>query len=208
MVENANYFNYPLYPFSKWLQFYGRLNEIYFGFFDTFVQGIARIPDTKQYPYHQVLVAGTFDRLHIGHKAILEEAFDSGKYVHIGLMSDQYIEKSAKARSGVSSYPRRLELLEEYLKVRGVYHRTNVFSVDDPLNTPVLNNPGLEAIIVSDETIPGALSVNHKRRADGLSDLDIISVNRIRDVVGEVVSSTRIRSGQIDRLGRLLYGYN
>jgi cytidyltransferase-like protein len=47
----------------------------------------------KQSIYHLIAIAGTFDRLHKGHRFFISQAFNLGKKVIIGLTSDEYVEK-------------------------------------------------------------------------------------------------------------------
>ncbi|RLG72220.1 MAG: hypothetical protein DRO11_02700, partial [Methanobacteriota archaeon] len=51
----------------------------------------------------------------------------------------------------------------------------------------------LEAIVVSPQTLRGALMINHARRRRGLQPLDIVVVRLVVDDMGRVLSSTRIR---------------
>lgn len=43
--------------------------------------------------FHTVAIAGTFDRLHKGHRFFISQAFKFGRKVIIGLTSDKYVKK-------------------------------------------------------------------------------------------------------------------
>ncbi|MBI3955521.1 DUF359 domain-containing protein, partial [Candidatus Gottesmanbacteria bacterium] len=62
----------------------------------------------------------------------------------------------------------------------------------------------LEAIAVTKDSLPGALLINKIRIKNGLRELKIIKIKLIQAEDHRRISSTRIRLGQIDRLGRVL----
>jgi pantetheine-phosphate adenylyltransferase len=64
--------------------------------------------------------------------------------------------------------------------------------------------PDLDAILVSSETLLGAARINELRRWRGLNELEVIHVELVMAEDGKPVSTTRIRSGEIDREGRVL----
>ena len=70
--------------------------------------------------YHLVCVAGTFDRLHAGHEALLSKAFVTGENVLIGLTSDVFVSayKALKAPRSprIRTYEIRKNELLHWLK--------------------------------------------------------------------------------------------
>ena len=76
-----------------------------------------------------------------------------------------------------------------------------------PLNDPfglTISGRGLEALVVSKETQRIADKINEKRRTAGLVPLEIVAVNMVPAENSVPISTTRIRSGEIDRNGRML----
>ncbi|MCW4000843.1 MAG: phosphopantetheine adenylyltransferase [Candidatus Bathyarchaeota archaeon] len=152
--------------------------------------------------YGKVAVGGTFDQLHRGHKALLDKAFEVGEKVVIGLTSDEFVAKMAKPHR-TAPYVERLRALKAYLAKRGLAERAEIVALNDPLGLTV-SGKGLEAIVVSEETAKIAQSINQKRLAAGLVPLEIVTVAMVPAENHTPISTTRIRSGEINRNGRLL----
>ena len=76
-----------------------------------------------------------------------------------------------------------------------------------PLNDPcglTISGKGLEALVVSKETQKTAEKINEKRQKAGLAPLEIVAVNMVPAENNTPISTTRIRSGEIDRNGHML----
>lgn len=148
----------------------------------------------------KVAVGGTFQYLHDGHARLIEKAFEiagSGK-VHIGLTSDEMLQKN----HGVDSYENRRARLLEYIREMGFPEdRYEVTRLNDPYG-PTLEED-FDYIIVSPETYPVALKINSIREEKGKKPLEIIYVEYVMAEDGIPISSTRIAEGEIDRHGRL-----
>ena len=144
-----------------------------------------------------VAVGGTFDRLHVGHKYLLNTTFKVGENVIIGVTSDEM----ASSKGDVEKYDVRVKKLTEYLESKGYNGRYEIFKLDDPYG-PALRSEELEAIVVSTETYVSALRLNELRYRAGLKRLIIVVCPLIYAVDGKPISSTRIRMGVIDDLGR------
>ena len=81
--------------------------------------------------YNKVVVGGTFDELHRGHKALLSEAFEVGKEVIIGLSSDEFVAKMGKPHI-TASYAERFRMLEDYLHQCCLTGRAEIVPLNDP----------------------------------------------------------------------------
>lgn len=175
--------------------------------------------------YKTVAIGGTFDRLHKGHRYFIKQAFEFGERVLIGLTSKEYADKKNKRLRHLGRRPRRnvgdspgvegliwpkiqnfqirKKQLEEFLKEEKLLYRAKIIQIGD-----VYGNAGdlreLAAIAVTKDSLPGALLINKTRKKNGLQDLKIIKIKLIQAEDNRKVSSTRIRFGQIDRLGRVL----
>lgn len=152
--------------------------------------------------FQKVAVGGTFDELHRGHKALLDKAFEVGDKVVIGLSSDEFVSKMGKPHE-TASYNERHRELESYLKELGWFERAEIVPLNDPFGLTI-SGKSLEALVVSKETQKTAEKINEKRQSAGLSPLEIITVNMIPAENSTPISTTRIRSGEIDRNGHLL----
>lgn len=153
--------------------------------------------------FKRVAVGGTFDRLHRGHRALLCRAFEVGEEVLIGLCSDEMVRGKAYA-SQVEGFEERLRRLERFLEEAGVRHRARVIRIDRPEGL-LLEDPTIEALVVSEETRARGEAINEERARRGLPPLAIIVVPMVLAEDGKPISSTRIRAGEIDEEGRLTY---
>jgi pantetheine-phosphate adenylyltransferase len=152
--------------------------------------------------YTVVAVGGTFDELHRGHITLLCKAFEVGQKVIIGLTSDAFVAKMAKPHITASFKERRGEL-EAFLWQSGLASRAQIVSLDDSLGS-TMSAEGLEALVVSRETEKTGKVINAKREKAGMPLLKIVVVNMVQADNKRPISTTRIRSGEIDRDGHLL----
>jgi cytidyltransferase-like protein len=152
--------------------------------------------------YRKVAVGGTFDELHRGHKALLDMAFEVGEKVVIGLSSDMFVSKMGKPHKTAPYDERRKELLT-FLADSGLTKRAEIVTLDDPFGRTMASE-GLEALVVSKETQITAEKINEKRQKAGLSPLEIVAVKMVPAENDTPISTTRIRSGEIDRNGHML----
>jgi pantetheine-phosphate adenylyltransferase len=149
-----------------------------------------------------VLVGGTFDELHKGHRALLIKSFDVGERVIIGLSSDQ-LAKELRKNHVVASFEERLEDLRSFLKSKGVLDRAKIVPLDTPYGI-TLTTTVAEALVVSKETEPRAKDINKKRKASGINPLQLVVIEMVPAEDYVPISSTRIRHGEIDREGHLI----
>lgn len=155
------------------------------------------------YKYQYVVSGGTFDQLHAGHKAFLRAQFRFSKHVLIGVTSDTYI-KRYKSQHPIASFASRVEKVKEFLTQEHVLERAKIAAIDDVyIPTPWEQYP-IEAIVVTDDTRHGAEQINKIRREKALAPLAIVSIPSVADKEKKIISSTRIREGEIDSDGATL----
>ncbi|EEB73384.1 phosphopantetheine adenylyltransferase [Thermococcus sp. AM4] len=148
--------------------------------------------------YRKVVVGGTFDRLHLGHKALLRKAFEIGRYVYVGLTSDEMIRNKPYAER-ILPYELRLADLLKFFDVNG-YTNYRVIKINTAIGFAD-RMKSLEAIVVSEETYKGALLVNRAREERGLKPLEIVTIKLVKSRIGPKISSSLIRAGLIDPFG-------
>jgi len=151
--------------------------------------------------YKKIVVGGTFDYLHKGHRAILAKAFELGERVLIGICSDEM--ELVKDSAGIQPLDVRRRSLEEVLHSRGWLERAEIQVISDPFG-PAASDAELQVIVVSPETRPRAEELNRLRASRGLSTLEIVEIPFVLAEDGTPISSIRIRYGEMDSRGRVL----
>ena len=146
-------------------------------------------------------MGGTFDILHVGHKALLQKALEVGDIVLIGLTTDARASKN-RNKTQINNYNIRLANLQNLLKSMKSSDRFQVVPLENDWGPSVVDED-FEAIIVSDETKSTAQKINKIRSAAGKSELEIVVVPMIRAQDGHRISSSRIRNEEIDSEGQL-----
>lgn len=152
--------------------------------------------------YKLVGVSGTFDKLHIGHKAILSKAFEVSERVMIGLTTSRMVQNKELAEK-IEPYEVRKEKLEKFLREQGYIDAAEIISLDDPYG-PAIMDAGLEALVATEEVLSTVKKINIIRKEKSLPPLEIVITPIILAQDGHRVSSTRIRKGKIDEQGKVL----
>jgi pantetheine-phosphate adenylyltransferase len=156
-----------------------------------------------QKKFRTVGLGGTFDELHKGHGALLIKAFDIGERVMIGVSSDEFVKRMNKPHQ-TASYEERTRDLRNFLRAHGMLQRAEIIPINDPYGGVLLSKDHIEALVVSKETEPVALRINEKRKEIGINPLEIIVISMVPSENHKAISTTRIRTGEIDREGHLL----
>lgn len=154
--------------------------------------------------YKTACLGGTFDvPLHRGHEALLRKAFESADFCYIGLASDEYAWR--KGKRGVKSFGERKGNLVKCLGSMKIdKSRYKITKLENFFSPEVLDQKrGIEAIVVSEETLPGARGINLLREDYGMKPLKIVEIGMViaRDKLP--ISSTRIRAGEITPEGKI-----
>ncbi|MDG6939003.1 MAG: pantetheine-phosphate adenylyltransferase [Nitrososphaerota archaeon] len=146
-------------------------------------------------------LGGTFDHFHRGHRALLDEGFGLGRAVLIGIVSDELARSLGKRPD--EDYGARRSSVESYIRAKGFKRGYRLFPLSDPFG-PLADDPAVEAVVVTPESLPRGESANATRLKNGLKPVQIIMVPLVLADDGARISSTRIRKKEIDREGRLL----
>ncbi len=146
-----------------------------------------------------VAVGGTFDHIHAGHIAFLQAAFDAGDHVFIGITTDILVH-TKHYRSALESYPSRVNQLSIFLTQHNLQKRATIIPLNDMYGVAA-DEKDIEALLVTEETRANGQAINVKRRQHGLPPLQLIVVPLQKGYDEEVIRSTRIRRGEIDREG-------
>lgn len=147
-------------------------------------------------------MGGTFDVMHKGHWFLVEETFNVGDRVIIGVSTDEFAA-SLKKEHKIDCYEKRRRDVMGFLEEDNLIHRAEIVPLDDPYG-PTIDSDEIEGIVVSEETEPGAEEINRRRVAKGKRPLLIFVVTMVLAEDGRPITSTRVRRQEVDRYGRLI----
>ncbi|MBI5613294.1 pantetheine-phosphate adenylyltransferase [Candidatus Gottesmanbacteria bacterium] len=162
--------------------------------------------------YHHVFVAGTFDRLHHGHKALLRSAFEMGEKVTVGITSDKFVNEYKKKLTADSYQPSAINIalctkrrseVEVWLKTQGYSDRASFVYIHTPYE-PATSVSRVDALVVTNQNRKTGEEINEKRKIKNLPPFHLIEVDLVPAEDTAPISSTRIRAGSIDCDGNLV----
>src|SRR6056297_2052255 len=113
----------------------------------------------------KVVVGGTFECLHDGHRKLLKKAFElaNGDIIDIGLTSN---EMANQRERHIPDYSAREEKLRIYLNtISSKKQPFSIIQLDDPYGKTL--DEDYDTIVVSPETYPVALEINKIRKDNG-----------------------------------------
>jgi len=151
----------------------------------------------KDQIFKHVVLGGTFDKFHLGHKKLLEKAFEIGKKITIGIATKE-LYKDKFLSEIIEPFALRKKSVEKFVKNKATIISFSEFTGgSDKIKE-------FDAIIVSRETFVNALKINELRKMNHLEPLMIVIIEDVLAEDGKIISSERIRKGEINRNG-LLY---
>jgi len=146
-------------------------------------------------------MGGTFDHIHRGHLALLAKSFEVGDRVVIGVTSDAFALKEGKRPD--QKYEERVRALEALIREKFPGRRYLIARLEDNFG-PGITSPEVQAIVVSRETAKKVPIANAQRAAKGFPPLEVVTIDYVLADDHKLISSTRIRNGEIDAEGKIL----
>jgi pantetheine-phosphate adenylyltransferase len=121
--------------------------------------------------------------------------------VRIGLTTAQYLRAHPKPlASRIRPYAERRRALVEFLTSHWPHERWQVVPLRSVWGGAA--SPGVDLLVLTEDTRAGGSAVNAERARRGLAPLRFVVVRLVRAEDGDAISSRRIRAGAIDREGR------
>ena len=131
----------------------------------------------------RVVVGGTFEFLHKGHRALLRKAFEIGDSIIIGITADGFKEECGR------SFEERKRIVENFIKNFG--KEFQIVKINDKFG-PTLRED-FDLIVVSRETRKTAEEINEVRRKKGMKEMEIVEIPIFYAEDLLPISSRRIR---------------
>jgi pantetheine-phosphate adenylyltransferase len=145
------------------------------------------------YQFEYGCLGGTFDRLHGGHKLLLEVAFKLIRKVLIGITTDELAKAGKKIPQLIWNYDKRAEDVMNYLMSIGVSKDRIEIKPLSRATQYADEISELGAIVLSPETYGRLLEINDIRRKKDLEELIAVAIPYYRDENGKIVSSQTFR---------------
>ena len=146
----------------------------------------------------KVVIGGTFNILHSGHKALISKAFEIGETT-IGLTSDVLARQIKKTE--IENFQHRKKELEDFI-IAEFSKKPKIVKIEDRFGFALEQD--FDYIVVSPETCKTAELINAKRRENNKKPIKIIKIKFVLAEDGKPISATRILNKEIDRQGRRL----
>ena len=150
--------------------------------------------------FGKVATGGTFDHIHAGHRRLLEKSFEVGEWVVIGLTSDEFVKRLGKKPD--YDFATREAALRDYIAKNFPGRNFTVAKLQDYFG-PGIAQPDVQALVASPETAERLALANRLRAEKGFPPLELVVVDWVAAEDGKPISSSRIRSGEVDEEGRL-----
>lgn len=143
--------------------------------------------------YKNCILGGTFDRLHNGHKILLSEAIlYCSEKLTVGV-TDENMLKSKILWELIEPCEQRIKALKDFLEDVDSSLKYNLVAISD-IYGPTKDDPKLNLLVVSEETVRGGEKVNQLRKERNLSQLDIHVVKLMSDEQSDENEDPKISS--------------
>ncbi len=138
--------------------------------------------------FKKVVLGGTFNRLHPGHRYFLSLAKYYGESAIIGLCSDQMVKVRKKNFRKILPFKERKRALQNYFKRTGL--KSKIVEIND-ICGPAIKDKEIEAILLTEETFSNGIKINKIRKKNKLKELHYIILPYLLDKTGKKISSKK-----------------
>ncbi len=151
--------------------------------------------------FNHVVLGGTFDHFHLGHEKLVETACRIGKKVTIGISTEK-LYKNKLLFQIIETFEIRKQNVLDFLSKKNFLKKTFLISFSD-FKGDADKEVDIDSMVVSRLTYPNALKINQLREKNKLKPLRIFVIKDVLAADGKLLSSERIRTGEIDRQGKI-----
>ncbi|XP_055604599.1 bifunctional coenzyme A synthase [Uranotaenia lowii] len=130
--------------------------------------------------FNNVVLGGTFDRLHAGHKVLLTQAVLLAKQRLVVGVTDETMIQSKKLWELILPVEQRIAEVRDFLESIDHTLQYEVVPISDPFG-PTATDPNMDLIVVSTETARGGAKVNELRGKNGLNQLAVHTIDLLDD---------------------------
>lgn len=152
--------------------------------------------------FNLVVCGGTFDLFHAGHKAFIQDALNISEKVLLGITDDSYIQ-TFKNNLGIEDFQARKFAVERFLDLIHATDRVQIVGIGNAYEPYLETSTNYQAIVVTNQTEQVARDINLKRLQNNIPQFEVVVSVMKKAQDGGLISSTRIRNGEINRSGRL-----
>lgn len=155
--------------------------------------------------YKTLVLGGTFDHLHSGHKVLLSEAILRTSEKLIVGVTDGLMLQNKVLWELIEPIQHRIEKLEDFLIDIDPTVDYNVVPIYDGYG-PSVEVPEIDCIVVSEETKKGGDKVNQERLRRGFKELDMYIIPLVENSQENILDEPKVSSSlkRMDLLGTLL----
>lgn len=142
-------------------------------------------------------MGGTFDHLHVGHRRFMLFASHWSEKLIIGVTA-QHLVTAKKMAHQIQPFETRKTAVVDFCQQHHI--NAQVIELHDEFG-PTTTPQSPQALCVTNQTISGAQAILHQRQNFGLPAMPVLVAPLVKDVTGKIVSSTRVRMGEINSEG-------
>ncbi|XP_053121146.1 bifunctional coenzyme A synthase isoform X2 [Hemicordylus capensis] len=144
------------------------------------LQPEANVTEEPLQSYSDVVVGGTFDRLHNGHRILLSVSCMLAENRLLVGVSDKDLLETKVLKELILPFEQRVAQLSEFLVDIKPSLRYDIVPLLDPFGVSITDRY-LKCIVVSEETLKGGVAVNKKRMENGLPELALHKISLAKD---------------------------
>ena len=146
----------------------------------------------------QVVLGGTFDHLHVGHRKLLSVAvLICRTRMVVGVTHDCMLAHKANAHL-IQPFDERCHAVRDFVSSMNPALELDIVAIKD-IYGPTVSDPSLNAIVVSSETAPNAEKLNEERVRRRMHPMAVISLARVSAVSSSVIRDAMQHQGSVDR---------